>query len=150
MAELKTPAVGSVTWRDLTVKDAEKVRDFYAQVVGWKSEPVAMGGYSDFNMNLPGGGETVAGICHARGPNAKLPAQWLIYITVADVDESAKKCVELGGKIIDGPKAYGGQMRTCVIQDPAGAVAAMMSSKTGSMGLPISDFQLPIEIERGG
>lgn len=128
MADSKKPAVGSITWRDLTVKDAEKVRDFYSKVVGWKSSPVDMVGYNDFNMNLPGSGETVAGICHARGPNAKLPPQWLIYITVADVDESAKRCVELGGKIIDGPRLMG-EYRFCVIQDPAGAVAALMSRK---------------------
>jgi hypothetical protein len=125
MAELKKPAVGSITWRDLTVKNAEAVRDFYSKVVGWKTAPVDMGGYDDFNMNLPGSGETVAGICHARGPNAKLPPQWLIYITVADVDESAKRCVELGGKIIDGPRKMG-EYRFCVIEDPAGAVAAII------------------------
>ena len=87
-----------------------------------------MGGYNDFNMNLPASGETVAGICHARGPNVKLPPQWLIYITVADVDESAKRCVEFGGKIIDGPRLMG-EYRFCVIQDPAGAVAALVSTK---------------------
>ena len=128
MADSKKPAVGSITWRDLTVKDAEKVRDFYCKVVGWKTSPVDMGGYNDFNMNLPGSSETVAGICHARGPNAKLPPQWLIYITVADVDESAKRCVELGGKIIDGPKPMG-DLQFCVIEDPAGAVAALVCKK---------------------
>lgn len=127
MADSKEPAVGSITWRDLTVKDAEKVRDFYSKVVGWKSFPVDMGSYNDFNMNLPGSGETVAGICHARGPNAMLPPQWLIYITVADVAVSAKRCVEHGGKIIDGPKPMG-ENRYCVIQDPAGAVAALVST----------------------
>ena len=35
MADSKKPAIGSITWRDLTVKDAEKFRDFYAKVVGW-------------------------------------------------------------------------------------------------------------------
>jgi len=128
MADSKKPAIGSITWRDLTVKDAKKVRDFYSKVVGWKASLVDMGGYNDFNMNLPGSGETVAGICLARGPNAKLPPQWLIYITVADVDESAKRCVALGGKIIDGLKPMG-EYRFCVIQDPAGAVAALMSRK---------------------
>jgi uncharacterized protein len=110
----------------LTVKNAEAVRDFYSKVVEWKTSPVGMGGYSDVNMNLPGSDETVAGICHARGPNAKLPPQWLIYITVADVDVSAKRCVELGGTIIEGHKPIG-EYRFCVIQDPAGAVAALMS-----------------------
>jgi predicted enzyme related to lactoylglutathione lyase len=121
----KRPEIGSIAWRDLTVADAASVRTFYGDVVGWKSAEIDMGGYADFAMATPGSGEVVAGICHARGANAKLPAQWLLYITVADVDRSARRCVELGGKILDGPKAAGGQ-RYCVIQDPAGAVAALV------------------------
>ena len=45
-------------------------------------------------------------------------------ITVEDVDLSAKRCVELGGKILVEPKRAGKQ-RSCVIQDPAGAVTAL-------------------------
>ena len=41
---------GSVGWFDLTVPDAEKVRDFYGQVVGWDSEATDMGDYEDFCM----------------------------------------------------------------------------------------------------
>jgi len=127
MTNANKPAVGSIAWRDLTVKDAEGVRDFYYKVVGWIASPVEMSGYNDFNMNLPGTGETVAGICHARGPNAKLPPRWLMYITVANVDESASRCVELGGKVIDGPRPMG-EYRFCVIEDPAGAVAGLVSA----------------------
>ena len=120
------PAVGSIVWRDLTVPDAEQVRDFYRAVVGWKAEPVAMDGYDDFNMTGPDDGEPLAGICHARGSNAELPAQWLMYITVADLDESIQRCTEMGGKVLDGPRTLG-DGRACVIQDPAGAVAALYS-----------------------
>ena len=84
-----------------------------------------MGSYSDFAMNQPLGGDTVAGICHARGPNANLPAQWLIYIRVADVDASAERCRELGGTVLDGPREIG-EERFCVIRDPAGAFAALI------------------------
>ena len=126
MSNDDNPAVGSIVWRDLTVPNAEQVRDFYRAVVGWTAEPVAMDGYDDFNMTGPDGGEALAGICHARGPNAKLPAQWLMYITVADLDESIQGCTEMGGKVIDGPRALG-DGRACVIQDPAGAVAALYS-----------------------
>lgn len=125
MSDVKKPEVGSITWTDLTVPNADAVKNFYSEVVGWKSEPVSMGDYNDFNMNLPASEKTVAGICHQRGPNAGLPAQWLVYITVENVDKSAKRCVELGGKIIGNPKDMGGYGRFCVIQDPAGAVAAL-------------------------
>lgn len=120
------PPIGSVTWRDLTVPNAPVLRDFYAAVVGWQPAPVSMGDYDDYNMISPATNEPAAGICHARGGNAKLPPQWLIYITVADVDSSAKRCKELGGKVLDGPRELG-PGRFAVIQDPAGAVAALYS-----------------------
>jgi len=117
--------VGRIGWTDLTVRDAESIRDFYADVVGWEPEPVDMGAYSDFNMTLPGDGAPAAGICHARGTNADLPAQWLVYITVADLDRSMEACEERGGRIVVAPKEMGTMGRYCVIQDPAGAVAAL-------------------------
>jgi predicted enzyme related to lactoylglutathione lyase len=125
MSDTQGADVGAITWTDLTVNNAEAVRDFYSQVVGWQTEPVDMGGYSDFNMKSPTSQKTIAGICHARGANADLPAQWLLYITVENVDASATRCVELGGKVITGPKGMEGYGRYCVIQDPAGAVSAL-------------------------
>jgi uncharacterized protein len=119
-----TPPVGSIVWRDLTVPDAAAIRDFYARVVGWRAEPVSMGSYNDFNMLLRDGSEPAAGICYARGTNADLPPQWLMYIVVDDVDQSAANCVKLGGSIVSPARGMGGG-RFCVIRDPAGAVCAL-------------------------
>ncbi|MBX3379712.1 MAG: VOC family protein [Phycisphaeraceae bacterium] len=127
-------SVGHITWHDYTTEDASRLRDFYKGVAGWETSDVAMsdaaGAYADYCMHAPGAdgkrGPVVAGVCHARGPNAKLPSQWLMYITVADVAASAKRCVELGGKLLDGPRKMGGQM-FCAIQDPGGAVCALVS-----------------------
>ena len=127
MASNEKPPIGSVSWRDLTVPDASKVKEFYAQVVGWKTKDHDMGGYADYEMQEPESGQTVAGVCHARGINEGLPPQWLIYITVADVAASAKRCEELGGRVIHGPKSMGSQSM-CVIEDPAGAVAALVGA----------------------
>lgn len=118
--------IGAIEWRDLTVENAEEVKGFYSQVVGWKTEPVSMGDYNDFNINLPDSGETIAGVCHARGSNAKMPPQWMMYVRVADSEVSAKKTVELGGEIIDGPRTMGGETYY-VIRDPAGAVLTVFS-----------------------
>ena len=117
---------GKIVWTDLTVEDARAVRDFYGAVVGWKFSAGDMGGYEDFTMVSPESGESVAGVCHARGPNANLPSQWLVYVQVDDVEKSARKATELGGKIVDGPRSMG-STRFCVIQDPAGAVLALVS-----------------------
>jgi len=125
------PGIGRITWADLTVADAAEVRDFYRQVVGWTATEVAMQGYSDYGMHSPESGEMVAGICHARGPNADLPAQWLVYITVADVEAAAARCRDLGGEVIAGPRALG-EGKLCVIRDPAGAVCALYAPPAGS------------------
>ena len=114
---------GMISWVDLTVGDAQRVRDFYEKVAGWTSAAVSMGDYDDHCMNASNG-QTVAGICHARGDNSGLPAQWLVYINVADLDQSIKACEQEGGKVLHGPRSIGGG-RCAVIEDPAGACAAL-------------------------
>ncbi|HXV78009.1 MAG TPA: VOC family protein [Candidatus Polarisedimenticolaceae bacterium] len=128
MGDGNKPPVGTVVWTDLTVDDAERLRDFYRRVVGWGVAPVEMGGYSDFSMTAPASGDAVAGVCHARGTNEGLPAQWLVYITVENLDRSIAACEELGGTVVNGPKSMGSHGRYCVIRDPAGAVAALIES----------------------
>ncbi len=85
-----------------------------------------MGDYNDFDIKTPESGETVTGICHTRGTNANIPPQWLVYVNVADVDGSAARCLERGGKVLDGPRMMG-SYHFCVIQDPAGSVIGLVS-----------------------
>lgn len=125
MSEQQKNNVGSINWVDLTVADADKLRDFYAAVVGWSATELEMGGYSDFCMNEQSTERAVAGICHARGLNAGAPPVWLIYITVANLDESIARCVELGGEVVAPPRTIGKQGRYCIVRDPAGAVAGL-------------------------
>lgn len=115
----------TIVWHDLTVPNAGQIQDFYCQVVGWASTPHDMGSYHDYNVLSSEGGEVVGGICHARGENANIPPQWMIYITVDDVETSVNRCLELGGSIVDGPRMIGRQ-KFCIIKDPAGAVAALI------------------------
>jgi predicted enzyme related to lactoylglutathione lyase len=117
--------LGKIVWHDLTVGDASTVSAFYKDVVGWDVKDHAMEGYDDYVMVARGSGEGVAGVCHARGANDKVPPQWLIYVTVADVEASAARCVELGGEVVDGPRPIGTKP-FCVVRDPAGAVLALI------------------------
>lgn len=119
------PKVGTIGWIDLTVDDADAIRDFYKSVTGWQHGEVSMGEYSDYTMQLPSDDTPVAGICHKSGTNADLPSHWLIYITVGDLDTSMDECKKRGGSVISGPKQMGPTARYCIIRDPAGAVAAL-------------------------
>ena len=124
--DLANSNIGRIEWVDLTVGDAVRNKNFYCKVIGWKSTDVEMGTYSDFNLKLPGTGKTIAGICHARGMNTRMPAQWLMYVRVADVAASAAEAERQKGKVLDGPRRMGGS-NFCVIQDPDGAVMALIS-----------------------
>ncbi len=116
---------GRIAWVDLTVRDAECVSNFYRQVVGWSRSELGMGEYDDFCMNVRSDDETVAGVCHARGPNAALPSRRLVDIAVADLDASLQACRDGGGTVVAGLKPFG-DGRYAVIHDPAGAVCALV------------------------
>jgi predicted enzyme related to lactoylglutathione lyase len=121
-----SPAIGTIAGFDLTVPDAESVRDFYAAVIGWTSDPFDMGGYADYFMKSPETDAISAGIVHDRGENADLPPQWIAYIVVADLEASLARCRELGGELLTPIKGSEGASHYCVIRDPAGAVLALM------------------------
>lgn len=125
MSNSEKPEIGSITWCDLTIPNAESVKDFYSKVIGWKPEAVSMGDYNDYSMVAPESGKVAAGVCHSRGVNSSLPPQWLIYITVKDVVQSAQLCEDLGGEVMVPVKKIGNYGTYCVIKDPAGAVCAL-------------------------
>ena len=121
MADQPKPKLGTIAWVDLTVADAEKVRDFYKKVIGWEPSPVKMGDYDDYNMVAPATEKPAAGICHARGGNAKIPPQWMVYVPVQDLEASIKTAEKSDGSVV---ARLGKTM--CIIKDPAGAVMGLM------------------------
>ena len=49
----------------------------------------------------------------------------MMYITVDNLVDSMARCQSRGGKVLRPAVTLGSQGRFCVIQDPAGAVAAL-------------------------
>jgi predicted enzyme related to lactoylglutathione lyase len=132
MSDTPQRKTGHPVWFDLTLPDAEPARDFYAQVVGWRSEAVDMGGYSDFVMLAPDG-SGVAGVCNARGSNADLPPVWMVYFLVDDLEAALETAASHGGTILKDPSRAGAG-RYAVIRDPAGAACALyqMEAEAGT------------------
>ena len=120
--------IGSIISADLTAPEADSLEDFYREVIGWESEELLMKdgeeAYPDYIMK-DGQGNWVGGVCHARGVNKGIPPVWIVYINVADISESIRKCKELGGKIIKESRNKEGILHYAMIQDPAGAIMAI-------------------------
>lgn len=139
MSDASPNNLGRIVWHDLTAPDAPRLREFYEKVMGWSNMPIPMkdkhGEYADFVMLAPEGSlppivppehaRGVCGVCHARGSNANIPPQWLIYVQVASVAASIAAAEALGGKLAT-PKRAMGQSVFCVLQDPAGAHIAII------------------------
>ena len=118
-----TTRAGKILWYDLTVNNADQVRDFYQQVVGWKPDNVNMGDYNDYSM-MSQDGQVAAGICHKRGDNQQQPSQWMLYIGVDDLETCLAAVTANGGSILV-PTRIVGESRFAIIQDPGGAVCGL-------------------------
>ncbi|AOW78241.1 glyoxalase [Colwellia sp. PAMC 20917] len=116
--------IGEMAWLDLTVDNATEVKDFYQRVIGWQVENVAMGDHNDYVMKSPDSGEAISGICHAKGVNASMPATWLPYFLVKDINDAVANVIELGGELLTEIKQVG-KDKHVVIKDPAGAVCSL-------------------------
>lgn len=121
--------IGCISWLNLTVANASASRDFYKAVVGWAVQNVEMAdnreSYADYNM-LSDDGNPAGRICHARGGNLGLPPIWMLHLPVGDLSESLREVREGGGKIIKEIKSVDGGYSYAAIQDPVGAVLALV------------------------
>lgn len=117
--------VGELGWLDLTVDDADGVRDFYAKAVGFRPQPVDMGEYADYNMTSPESGTARAGVCHRRGQNAEIPPVWIPYFQVAGLEARVAAVEAEGGTLLSAIRGSASSGRYVFVRDPAGAVCAL-------------------------
>ncbi|HWV72926.1 MAG TPA: VOC family protein [Pseudosphingobacterium sp.] len=129
--EKKTLSKGTIVSADLTVEDAENIRDFYKAVIGWDVEEMPLKDgieqYSDYIMK-DADGNWAGGVCHHRGVNAGIPPQWIVYINVENIGASIQQCIELGGSVVKESKDSVGKYHYAIIRDPSGAVLGLTTA----------------------
>jgi uncharacterized protein len=130
VADFTAHAPGTFSWPELSTTDQKAGVAFYRGLFGWdlNEQPMGPGDtYSMFQMR----GKPV-GAAYTMRPEEKqagAPPHWNSYVTVANVDESAKKAASLGGKILAPPFDVMDAGRMAVIQDPTGAVFQIWQKK---------------------
>jgi predicted enzyme related to lactoylglutathione lyase len=118
---------GAFSWCELMTSDVPAAIGFYSKLFGWTTEV-----YDDAGMPynlIKVGGKEVGGIMKTPPEAQGMPPMWGIYVTVDDVDATAKKVGELGGKILYPPTDIPTVGRFCVIQDPQGAAISVITYK---------------------
>jgi predicted enzyme related to lactoylglutathione lyase len=111
---------GAFSWSELVAPDPDKALAFYGPLFGWKHETSDMGGGPYHVLKV--GDASVGGVMQTPPDAPGRPAMWQCYITVDDIDATARQCAELGGTVCAGPMDIPGVGRMAVLQDPQGAV----------------------------
>jgi predicted enzyme related to lactoylglutathione lyase len=112
--------VGLVSSADIAVPDHARVSKFYARVLTTGARPL----WREDLMNVRG--IPVIGL-GARTPElADLPLQWMPHIQVADVAESTRRALSMGGRELMHGKDATGASQWAVLLDPDGAAFGLI------------------------
>ncbi len=139
MAEMQRYEPGTPSWIDIGSTDLDATHAFYTGLFGWTPEaagpPEETGGYGFYTLR----GKQVAGY----GPAMAGGVWWTTYVTVADVDVTAKEVEAAGGSIIAPPMdvMQAGRMAVCVdstgaafsIWQPGEMIGAQLVNEPGSL-----------------
>lgn len=122
---------GEIWWSELNTREPEKAVAFYSEVMGWTPFVSAM---ADIGRAAEPGEPSYTTMMQGETPVCGLfdlssldgmegvPAHWLTYLAVNDVDESCRQISKAGGVVIkeafDVPKVG----RIAIVQDLTGAV----------------------------
>ncbi len=115
-------------WYELMSKDPDGSKEFYSKLMNWSAAPWE--GEMPYTMWM-NGESPVGGLMELPEDAAKAgaPTHWMGYVGVDDVDATAKKADEIGGKTLVGPRDIPGAGRFAVLCDPTGATIAIYKSE---------------------
>jgi len=116
---------GAFSWSELMTTDVEGARKFYSNLFGWKTEEMPMANMKYTIVKV--GEEGVGGMMPIPPQAQGSPPNWGVYVTVDDVDATAKKAKVLGGKVLVPPTDIPNVGRFAVLQDPQGAVISAIT-----------------------
>ena len=116
---------GAFSWAELATTDVEGAKHFYSALLGWTTESAPVEGMSYTLAKV--GEERVAGIMSNQCSGGEIKPQWGIYITVDDVDATARKAGELGGKVLMPPTDIPNVGRVAALMDPQGVMFSVIT-----------------------
>jgi predicted enzyme related to lactoylglutathione lyase len=133
---MANPNTGRFCWHELVTSDAAVATKFYSGLFGWTVKETPMPGGGGIYRLLSQGATMVGGAMTAP---PGVPSGWLVYVAVEDVDASAKKLTEIGGKIMVPPTTVPEMLRFACATDPQGAVFGILKGIGPGSDQPLYD-----------
>ncbi|MGV9454136.1 VOC family protein [Streptomyces sp. NPDC003635] len=110
-------APGTLGWVELMTRAPERAVAFYQALFGWSVN--ASEHYTQWGIDGADFGGMVT--MDDKFPH-EVPAHWLPYFAVADVDDAAAVATEAGGNVLMEPTSVPDGPRIAVLRDPQGAM----------------------------
>jgi predicted enzyme related to lactoylglutathione lyase len=127
-SEMTKTKTGEVSWNELMTTNTKGAGTFYGKLFGWQpalfdSEALPPGSppYTLFKLDPNSTG--VGGMMQV--PHPEMPAQWVPYVLVDDVDAALDKAIKLGAKECLPVTEISEVGRIAVIKDPQGATIGL-------------------------
>jgi uncharacterized protein len=121
-------ANGEWIWSSLLVADPKQETDFYKGLFGYDVYDLASDGNADEAQHyiLSSDNYARAGLNAQPADSRRRHPHWLNFLRVADASDTARKAVELGGRVLVEPRIdrHGGHL--AVLADPSGAPFGVM------------------------
>ena len=116
---------GQISWAELNTTDRQSAWKFYTELFGWKAAgKMDLGDVGEYLMFKTADERTKGGMSD-MATKMGVPAHWLHYITVDDMDAAVARIQKAGGKIMNGPMPIPGDDMIAQCVDPQGACFAI-------------------------
>ena len=113
---------GIISWNELMTRDAGASAKFYEALFGWAREDQDMGGFT--YSTLKSAGRPVGGMIVLPPDAESMPAMWMAYVTVENLEVSVAKARELGATVHKDITSLP-MGRFAILADPQGAVIGL-------------------------
>jgi len=126
---------GKIIWRDLLTHDLEASQRFYAGLFGWEFESI--GGASGFSSDsaytlIRQNGRLIGGMIDTVALNGRNDiSQWIVLMSVNDIDAAAARFSTGGGEVITPPTDLRRRGKIAVVGDAEGALLGLLQTRDG-------------------
>ena len=122
---------GALAWNELMTTDPAGAINFYTQLFGMTTEKMPVPGL-DYTV-LKIGGENAGGLFKIGEDMKGIPPSWVVYFAVKNCNEAVKAIKQFRGRVMTEPRHIEGTGRFAVVQDPQGAMFAVIELVTPSV-----------------
>lgn len=126
---------GKIIWRDLLTNDPAASQGFYSELFGWTFESVGTASNlkedSAYTL-IRNNGILIGGMVDTLALNGRDDiSQWVVLMSVADIDTAVKTVTENGGIVVTPPTDLQDRGHLALIRDAEGALLGMLETRDG-------------------